>query len=146
MVGIIRMLAFRDRDYSDREDGQNSREVEEEILHRKTSCIFRSLSVSKKSVLLSGIDTFLCQQIMKQRSSRSGWAAASGYLRRADLTLVSTSYLSGRKNVYRYAHFFFFWLTSSYVEDSNKMTASCKFCVLQGGSWVRMVVQALTCS
>jgi hypothetical protein len=45
--------------------------------------------------------------------------------------------------VYRYAHFFFFWLTSSYVEDSNKMTASCMFCVLQGGSWVRMVVQAL---
>jgi hypothetical protein len=53
-------------------------------------------------------------------------------------SLVSTSFLSGRENVYRYAHFFFFWLTSSYVEDSNKMTASCMFCVLQRGSWVRM--------
>jgi hypothetical protein len=52
--------------------------------------------------------------------------------------LVSTSFLLGRENVYRYAHFFFFWLTSSYVEDSNKMTASCMFCVLQRGSWVRM--------
>ena len=60
--------------------------------------------------------------------------------------LVSTSFFSGRKNVYRYAQFFFFWLTSSYVEASNKMTASCIFCVLQRGSWVRMVVQALTCS
>ena len=62
------------------------------------------------------------------------------------LCLVSTSFFSGRENVYRYAHFFFCWLTSSYVEASNKMTASCMFCVLQHGSWVRMVVQALTCS
>jgi hypothetical protein len=42
MVGIIRMLAFRDRDYSDCEDGQNSREVEKELLHPQTSCVFRS--------------------------------------------------------------------------------------------------------
>jgi hypothetical protein len=51
---------------------------------------------------------------------------------------VDVLFVGTRKNVYRYAHFFFFWLTSSYVEDSNKMTASCMFCVLQCGSWVRM--------
>ena len=61
-------------------------------------------------------------------------------------SLVSLSFFSGRDNVSRDAHFFFFWLTSSYAEDSNKMTVSCMFCVLQRGSWARMVVQALTCS
>jgi len=59
---------------------------------------------------------------------------------------VSLSFFLGRKNVYRYAHFFFFWLTSSYVEDSNKMTVSCMFCALMASYGVRMVVQALTCS
>ena len=36
--------------------------------------------------------------------------------------------------------------TSSYVEDSNKMTASCMFCVLQRAPGFAWVVQALTCS
>ncbi len=39
--------------------------------------------------------------------------------------------------------FFFFWLTSSYVEDSNKVTFSCMFCVLQHGSWVCMVLHTM---
>ena len=59
-----------------------------------------------------------------------------------DRTSVVALFL-GRENVYRYTYFFLFWLTSSYVEDSNKMTVSCMFCVLQRGSWVHMVVQAL---
>jgi hypothetical protein len=39
--------------------------------------------------------------------------------------------------------FLLFWLTSSYVEDRNKMSASCMFYVVQRCSWVPMVVQAL---
>jgi len=42
--------------------------------------------------------------------------------------LVLMSFFWGRENVYRYAHFFFFWLTSSYIEDSNKMTVMHVLC------------------
>jgi len=62
------------------------------------------------------------------------------------ISLVSTSFFSGHANVSRDTFFFFFWLTNSYVEFSIKMTVSCMFYVLQRCSWVRMVVQALTCS
>ncbi len=49
------------------------------------------------------------------------------------LFLVSTSFFSVCENVYRYAHFFFFWLTSSYVEDSNK---DCLMHVLCASTWL----------
>jgi len=59
---------------------------------------------------------------------------------------VLSSFFSGRENVSRDALFFFFWLTSSYVEDSNKMTVSFMFCALVASYGVRMVVQAPKCT